>query len=282
MSNIRLTLSAFALFLFTALTANAQLKVPAPSPAQTVKQAFGLGEITIDYSRPSMKGRTIFGDLVPYGKVWRTGANATTKITFSDDVQLEGNPVKAGTYGLYTVPGTDTWEIMLYKDLNLAGNVADYKKENELLRFRVKPMMAAHQVENFTINIDNVTANSGELQLMWDRTIVPIKVTTDIDTRIMKNIETSMGDTRPYYQAASYYYDNNKDLNQALTWVNKAIEQNPKAFFMVHLKAKIQMKQKDYKGAIESAQKSMQLAREAKNEDYVKLNEKLIAEAKKG
>lgn len=283
MKKNRITLLASALLLsLSPLAVSAQqLKVPAPSPSQTVKQAFGLGEVTIDYSRPSVKGRTIFGDVVPYGKIWRTGANAATKLTFTDDVQLEGTPVKAGTYALYTVPGQDSWEVMLYKDLNMGGNVADYKKENELARFRVKPVLTAQQVETFTINMDKVTANSGELQLMWDRLMVPIRVSADIDSRIMKNIDAAMGDTRPYFQAATYYYDNNKDLNQAMTWVNKAIEQNPKAFYMMHLKAKIQMKQKDYKGAIETAQKSIQLSREAKNDDYVKLNEKLIAEAKK-
>lgn len=286
MNKNRITLLASALLLsLSPLAATAQqLKMPAPSPTQTVKQAFGLGEVTIDYSRPSLKGRAVFGDIVPYGKIWRTGANAATKITFTDDVQMEGNAVKAGTYALYTIPGQDNWEVMLYKDLSLGGNVADYKKENELVRFRVKPVLSTHQVETFMINLDNITASSAELQLMWDRVLVPIKLTSDVDSRVMKNIQTAMGpaDTRPYFQAASYYYDNGKDLNQAMTWVNKAIEQNPKAFYMVHLKAKIQMKQKDYKGAIETAQKSIQLSKDAKNDDYVKLNEKLIAEAKKG
>lgn len=285
MNRNRITLLASALLLsLSPLAASAQqLKMPAPSPSQTVKQAFGLGDVTIEYSRPSVKGRTIFGDIVPYGKIWRTGANAATKITFTEDVQVEGTAVKAGTYALYTIPGQDNWEIMLYKDLALGGNVADYKKENEVARFRVKPVLSTHQVETFMINMDNITASSAELQLMWDRVLVPVKLTTDVDSRVMKSIQTAMGpaDTRPYFQAASYYYENGKDLNQAMTWVNKAIEQNPKAFYMVHLKAKIQMKQKDYKGAIETANKSIQLSKEAKNDDYVKLNEKLIAEAKK-
>ncbi len=284
MKRNRFMLLVGALLVLSGFAVNAQqLKVPAPSPLQTLKQAFGLGDITIEYSRPSVKGRTVFGDLVPYGKIWRTGANATTKITFSDDVQLEGNAVKAGTYGLYTIPGQDNWDILLYKDLTLAGNVASYKREQEVLRFRVKPVLNTHKVESLTINIDNITGSSGELQLMWDRVIVPIAITTNIDSRIMKSIETAMGpaDTRPYFQAASYYYDHDKNMSQALTWVTKAIDQNPKAYFMVHLKAKIQMKLKDYKGAVETAQRSLQLAKEAKNDDYVQLNEKLIAEARK-
>lgn len=283
MSKITPIAGAALLALFS-LTANAQqLKVPAPSPAQTVKQAFGLGDVTFDYSRPLARGRVIFGDVVPYGKVWRTGANGTTKVTFSDDVMLEGHPVKAGTYGLYTVPGKESWDIMLYKDLTLAGNVSNYKTEDEILRFSVKPVMNTRTVQSFTINMDNVAPSSARIQLMWEKTIVPIKITTDIDTRVMKSIETAMkpDDTRPYFAAANYYYENDKDMNQALTWVDKAIAQN-NAFFVVHLKAKIQMKMKDYPGAIKSAQESMRLAREAKNEDYVRLNEKLIADATSG
>jgi hypothetical protein len=278
-------LSAIALaavIAFSAATSQAQqIKVPAPSPSQTVKQAFGLGDITIDYSRPLAKGRVIFGDLVPYGSVWRTGANATTKITFSDDVIFEGQSVKAGTYGLYTIPGRESWQVMLYKDLNLAGNVSNYKKEDEVLRVTVTPKANSRMVQSLTINLDNVAPSSATLQIMWERTLVPIKITTDIDTRVMKNIESVMKveDSRPYFQAANYYYENDKDMGQALTWVNKAIEQN-RAFFVVHLKAKILMKMKNYDAAIEAAQESESLAREAKNEDYVRLNEKLIANAR--
>jgi len=260
-----------------------QLKTPAPSPSQTVKQAFGLGEITIDYSRPLARGRAIFGDVVPYGQVWRTGANGTTKITFSEDVMIEGKAVKAGTYGLYTIPGADSWTIMLYKDLMLNGNVASYKQEDELLRVSVKPMASGRYVQSFTIGLDEVAASSATLQIMWEKTIVPVKVTTDIDTRVMKSIETAMkpDDTRPYFAAANYYYENDKDLKQALVWADKAIEQN-KAFYIVHLKAKIQMKMKDYAGAIRTAEESKALAQTAKNEDYVRMNEKIIAQAKSG
>lgn len=276
------TLAGAALFSLCALNVNAQqLKVPAPSPAQTIKQSFGLGEVIIEYSRPVARGRVIFGDVVPYGKIWRTGANATTKVTFSDDVQVEGQFLKAGTYGLYSIPGKDRWEVMFYKDLTLGGNTTNYKEENEVLRVIVEPRANARMVQSFTINMDNVTPTAATLQLMWERTLVPVKIKTDVDTRVMKNIESVMKveDSRPYFQAATYYYENDKDLNQALAWANKAIEQN-RAFYIVHLKAKIQMKMKDYNGAIETAQESLSLAREAKNDDYVRLNEKLIASAK--
>jgi hypothetical protein len=260
-----------------------QLKVPAPSPGATVKQNFGLGEITIEYSRPGMKGRTIFGDVVPFGKIWRTGANATTKVTFTDTVKIEDKTLAPGTYGLYTIPNKDKWDIMFTTDLTLGGNVADYKTDKEVLHVQAKANTTMNKLETFTITIADVTPNSANIVLEWDKTSVPVKVTTDIDSKVMRNITSSMSpdDKRPYFQAASYYYENDKDMNQALIWVNKAIEQN-KAFYVVHLKAKIQMKMKDYKGATESAEQSMALAKDAKNDDYVKLNEKLIAEAKKG
>jgi len=265
----------------TGLKLNAQtLKTPAPSPLQTLKQAFALSDIIIEYSRPGMKGRTIFGDLVPFGKVWRTGANATTKITFGEDVKVEGNPVKAGTYGLYTVPGKDSWDIMLYKDLTLGGSVADYKAENEVLRFKVKPQTIANKVETFTIGIADITPSSCSIELVWDMTRVPIRVTSEIDSVIMKNIDVALAaDTRPYFQAANYYYENNKDMNKALEYVNKAIEVMPR-YFVYHLKSKIQMKLHDYKGAIATAEKSLELAKQDKSDDYIRLNEKLIAEAK--
>jgi hypothetical protein len=258
-----------------------QLKVPAPSPAQTVKQNFALGEVSFEYSRPGVKGRVIFGDVVPFGKVWRTGANATTKITFTEDVKLEGNDVKAGTYGLYTIPNKDSWDIMLYKDLTLGGNVAEYKQENEVLRFKVKPTVLANKIESFTINMDNVLPTSATIELLWENTRVPIMVTTDIDAKVMKNIDASLtNDNRPYFQAASYYYENNKDLKQALTWVNKATEQNPKAYWIMLLKAKIQYKLADKVGGKASVEKTIVLATEDKNDDYVAMAKKLMADNK--
>jgi hypothetical protein len=274
--------AAVVLTLASATIASAQLKVPAPSPLQTVKQAFGLSDITIEYSRPSAKGRMIFGDLVPYGKTWRTGANNATKITFGDDVKIEGKEVAAGTYALYTVPNKDSWEIMLYKDLTLGGNVADYKKENELLRVTVKPKAIAEKKETFTIGISDISSNSANIELVWENTCVVFNVTTDIDSKIMKNIETSViGDNRPYFQAATYYYENNKDLAKASEWVDKAITANPKAYWIMMLKAKIQAKQGDKKAAVESAEKVVTMATEAKNDDYVTMAKKLIAENKK-
>ncbi len=270
---------------FSISTQNLQaqaLKVPAPSPAQTLKQSFALSEITIEYSRPSAKGRAIYGDLVPFGKTWRTGANGATKITFGENVTVEGLAVPAGTYALYSVPNKDSWELMLYKDLTLGGNVADYKATEELGRFKVKPTMLASKVETFTVNIADIAPNMANIELLWEQTRVAFSVKSDIDTKIMKNIETSLAnDTRPYFQAATYYFENGKDIKKASEWVNKAVELNPKAYWIALLKAKIQMKMMDKKGALASAADVVKLATEAKNDDYVKMGEQAIADAKK-
>lgn len=273
-----------ALALSAALgTANAQaLKVPAPSPSQTVKQAFALSDISVDYSRPSAKGRVVFGDVVPFGKIWRTGANGATKFTFGETVKIEGVEIPAGTYALYSIPNKDSWEILIYKDLTLGGDVANYKKENELTRFTVKTKQLSDKVETFTIEFADMTARSTNIVLKWENTSVALAVTAEIDERIMKAIDLNVvNDNRPYFQAASYYYENNKDLAKANEWVDKAITANPKAYWIVLLKAKIQVKLNDKKGAVATAEKVVTLATEAKNDDYVAQAQKLIAENKK-
>jgi len=278
------TIKSFTLALSILLANNAiaqQLKVPAASPTQTVKQAFGISEITIEYSRPSVKGRVIFGEVVTFGKIWRTGANSTTKITFGDDVKIEGVDVKAGTYGFYTIPNADSWEIMLYKDLTLGGNVANYKTENEVIRVKVKPTTLANKVETFTMGLADITSTTANIELTWENTRVAVSVVTEIDSKIMKTIEnTIVQDTRPFYQAANYYYENNKDLKQALEWTDKAINTNPKAYWIVLLKAKIQLKLNDKKGAIATANQVIIMATADKDDSFIKQAEKLIASAK--
>ncbi len=264
------------------LTSHAQtLKTPAPSSTQTIKQNFGLGDITLEYSRPGVKNRVVFGDLVPFGSIWRTGANGSTKLTFTDEVMIAGNKLSAGTYALYSMPNKDEWDFMIYKDLTLGGNVGDYKAENELFRFKAKPMMMANKVETFTMQFADVTSTSIKLELQWDKLSISIPITTEIDAKIMKNIETAMGDTKPYYAAANYYFDNKKDMAKALEWSTKAFENNPKAYWIAHLKAKVQAELKNYKGAMETAELSKKIAMEDKDMGYVKLNEKLIEEVKK-
>lgn len=282
LNKLKTLTGAVVIAAMTSTSLTAQLKVPAPSPTQTLKQAFALSDITVEYSRPSAKGRVVFGDVVPFGTTWRTGANGSTKITFGEDVKVEGTDVKAGTYALYTVPNKESWEIMLYKDLTLGGNVSDYKKENEVARFTVKPTALTEKVETFEINVADITSTTANVELVWEKTRVAFKVTADIDSKIMKNIEsTIVKDTRPYYQAASYYYENDKDLKQALEWADKAMAANPKAYWIVTLKAKIQYKAKDLKGAMATATQAKALATADQDDAYIKMNDKIIADCKK-
>lgn len=261
------------------LNVNAQIKTPAPSPTQTLKQDFGLSSIELVYSRPGVKGRKIFGDLVPYNKVWRTGANSATRIKFNDDVTFGGHALKAGEYALFTVPKENEWEIIINKGSANWGT--EYKMEDDIFRVKAKPMKLDQPVETFTMQFANVKSNSTDLHIMWDRTAVSIPITTDIDTKIMGQINNAMTkDTHPYFQSAMYYLENGKDLNQAVMWFDKGIEQNPKAYYMYYQKALALSKLGKKTEAKVTAQKSMDLARELKNDDYVLLNEKLLAELK--
>ena len=256
------------------------VKTPAPSTTQTIKQDFALSSIEIVYSRPNMKGRVVFGDLAPMGKLWRTGANAATKITFGEDVKVGGMAVKAGSYVLYTVPNKDEWEVVLNKGLNNWGTDG-YKAEEDVAKFKVKSMMLPMNIETFTMQIANVMPASADIQIMWEKTAVSFPVTADIDSKISKSIDNAMNvDNRPYFQAASYYFETGKDLTKALSWADKAIENNPKAFWIMHLKAKIQAKLGDKMAATKTANESIASAKEAKNDDYVALNEKLISSMK--
>lgn len=259
------------------------IKTPAPSPLQTVKQEFALSEISVAYSRPAMKGRKIMGDLVPFNnEVWRTGANQPTKITFGEDVKIEGNNIPKGEYALYTIPAKDEWTIILSKNTALWGAIG-YKQSDDLVRFKAKTAQLPFDVESFTILFANVKPQSLDVQMIWENTAVSFTVNADIDSKIVKQIETAMSptDRRPYETAAAYYLENGKDLKQAFAWANKAVELNPKQYWTEHLKAKIQLKMGDKKGAIASATSSMANAKDQKNPDYVTLNEKLIAEAKR-
>ncbi|MEL7221182.1 MAG: DUF2911 domain-containing protein [Bacteroidota bacterium] len=258
-----------------------QINTPAPSPSSKLMQTVGLVDVTIDYSRPGKKGREIFGNLVPYGKVWRTGANASTKITFSGDVMLEGKSVPAGTYAIYTKPGKSQWTVMLYKDLSLGGRVAGYDEAKELTRFMVTPVANSRSVESFTINVDGMNNTGATINIMWDKVIAPIKMTVDTDAAVIAQIERfAKNPTMPlandYFSAASYYLGLKKDLDKALTWIDKAIEIRPNAFWMVRTKSLIQAEMGEYKEAIKTAEKSMKQAQQANNADYVKLNEDSI------
>jgi hypothetical protein len=265
----------------TLSTVKAQgLKMPQASSAQSLTQEFGLGKITLAYSRPNTKGRKIFGALEPYGQVWRTGANSATVITFTDEVSLEGNKVPAGEYALFTIPDANQWTIILNKTTKQWG-AYEYKQADDVLRFKVKSTKTAQPVETFTMQFANVMPTSADLQLMWERTAINLHLTTDIDSRIMAGIEQAMkGDKKPYFAAAQYYYENGKDLNKALEWVTEAEKTNPKATYYKYWKARIQLKKGDKAAAIATAQEGARLAREEKNDEYVRLNEGVIKQAK--
>jgi len=222
----------FTSFCFAVILSDAQtIKTPQPSPTQTLKQDFGISSIDLIYSRPGMKGRKIFGDLVPFGKVWRTGANSATRIKFSDDVTIGGQVLKAGEYAIYTVPGEKEWELIINKGSANWGT--EYKQEDDILRVKATPVKLDQTIESFTMQFANVKSNSTDLQLMWDKTLVSVPITTDIDKKIMAQIDAALNkDNRPYFQAAMYYLETGKDLNQALAWFDKAIEQTPNAYWV--------------------------------------------------
>jgi len=263
------------------LISEAQLKTPAPSPPQNVKQDFGLASIELAYSRPAVKGRKIFGDLVPYGQVWRTGANNATTITFGDEVTIGGVKLPAGKYGLVTIPDKKSWTIIISKQTDIT-SPQGYKKDMDAVRVTSNVNTTKATVESFTMQFANVKPTTCDLQIMWDKSAVVLPIATEIDSKIMANIEKEMkGDKPPYFEAAVYYMNNGKDLNQALTWFNKAVEAQPDAFWVQHQWANCLAKLGQKNEAKAAALKSKELAIAAKNEDYVKLNDKLLKELAK-
>lgn len=267
-----------ALSILTASVSAQSIKTPAPSPGQTIKQDFALSSIEVAYSRPAMKGRTIFGDLVPFDKMWRTGANSQTTVTFGEDVKVAGKDLKAGKYSIVTIPGRTDWEVIFCTPQTSAFN---YKTADEVARIKVQSITLPFSVENFMIIFGTQTDNTTSIDMLWDKTMVSIPVSADIETKIMADIDKALNkDNKPYYAAAAYYFDNGKDNTKALEWATKAVEAQPEAYWVAHLKAKVQAKAGDKKGAIATAMKSMELAKKGGNADYVALNEKLIASLK--
>ncbi len=258
-------------------TADAQpLRTPQPSTTQTIKQDFGIGNIELSYSRPAVKGRKIFGDLVPFGKVWRTGANNATTLTFSDTVTIGGTKLAPGKYGLLSIPNKDQWTLIISKQTDVTSPAA-YKQESDAARVNVKPVSLKDAVETFTMQFANVKSNSADLQIMWDNVAVSLPITTDVDSKVMAQINNLLNkDNRPYFQAAMFYMETGRDLNQAVSWLDKAIEQNPNAFWVYHQKANALAKLGKKNDAKAAAQKSMEIAKEAQNDDYVELNKKLL------
>ncbi len=264
------------------LTSEAQIQTPSASPAGSVSSTIGLTDVKIEYFRPRLRGRKIFGEkdvMYPHGTIWRTGANDGTKISFSSDVKVENIDVPKGEYLIFTWPGAGEWTVSLYKDLSLGGNTADYDASKEAAKFKVKTKKLVEKVETFTISIDDIAADnkSGKVTLAWENTAVPFTISVDYDAQVMKSIEANTKvNPGNYFQAATYYLETGRDLNKALEWVNLALASNPKAFWMLHQKAKIQKALGDKKGAIETATASMNSAKQANNRDYQNMNQELI------
>lgn len=261
--------------LFAAAGINAQVKMPAPSPTQTIKQDFALGTIEVKYSRPAAKGRKVFGDLVPFNKLWRTGANAATLVKFTDAVEIQGKRVDTGSYVLYTIPGKQSWEIILNKGLTNWG-IDGYKESEDVLRFKVNAKPNTNKVENFTMQFSDIKPESCSLDILWENTTVSIPFTATIKERIRTQLtEALKGDKKPNWLAAQFYneYDNNP--SKALEYANAATKDNPKAFWVWLYKAKIEQAMGNKTAALESSKTSLALAQEAKNDDYVKMNEEL-------
>ena len=269
----RIILSLF-IVVFT-LTVNAQITTPQPSPLQKIEQIVGLTDITVEYSRPGVKGRTIFGDLVPFNEVWRTGANANTKITFSTDVTIDGNKVEKGSYTIFSIPTEKSWDIVIYEETK-SGTPKKLDETKIVAKVNVATQNIPMVIETFTISFDDMTTNTAVLGIMWENTYVGFKIETPVEEMVSNQITTVMNgpSAADYYAAASYYLEADKDIKEAQIWIDKAIEmtaESPK-FFYVRKQALIHAKAGDKKGAIKAAKESLRLAKEAGNAGYIKMN----------
>lgn len=273
-------ITLFIMALALSFLGYSQIQTPQPSPASTLKQMVGLTEVTVVYSRPSMKGRTIFGGLVPYGKMWRTGANANTTVSFSDDVTISGSEVKAGTYALFTEPGSDNWDVYFYSDSNNSGTPANWDESKIAAKVSVQPSALMTAAQTFTISVDNITNNGADLGIWWENTYVSIPFGVPTKSKAMKSIEGMMSGPsgNDYFAAASYYFQEDLDMAKAKEWVDKAVEMNPDAFWVMRQQSLIYAKMGDTKGAIEAAKNSLAAAQKAGNADYVKMNQDSLKE----
>lgn len=258
------------------------LKLPALSPTSKLTQEFSTSNIEISYSRPSMRGRKIFGELVAFGNVWRTGANSATKVKFGEDVTVGGQAVKAGEYAIYTIPGAAEWEIILNKGVGNWGN-AGYDKADDVARFKIAPKALDKNIQTFTINIGNITYSTCNIEMMWEKTKIIIPVKANNEERLSASIDKAINNPNiPYFQAANYYFETDQNLDKAITYVDKALEANPKAFWMWSLKARIAQKMGKKDDAINAANKAMEVAKGSAFEaEYVNNMTKLINSYKK-
>jgi len=281
-NNMRITVLSsifLCLGLVPALTDAQNLKIPQPSTTQRIEQDFGLGSISIAYSRPNTKGRKIFGAMEPYGLVWRTGANAATKLKLTDSISIEGHPLAPGEYALFTIPGANEWTIVINQAANQWGAYS-YDSTKDILRFKEKVARLDKKIETLTIQFANMNVEQGDLQIMWENTLVSIKLTTDVDTKVMANIDQAMqGERKPYYFAAIYYYNHNKDLHKALAWMQEQDKAQPGQYNIKYWIARIQLKLGDKTAAIAAANEGLKLANAEPNAEYIRLNKEVLEDA---
>src|SRR5688572_5483713 len=265
-------------FLYLSISGlSAQISMPQPSPLGTISQKVGLTDVTIAYSRPSAKGRKVFGDLVPYNELWRTGANRSVKFTVSDTVSVGGKKIGKGDYSIFTIPGEKDWTIIINKAVDLSGTNG-YKETDDIVRIST-PVVKNSFTETFTFNFANLTNTSADVEILWEEVRVSFKVEVTVDDKVMKNIQAALNPSAgSYYQAARYYYDTDRDSKQALEWINKSLEIGGEKYWILRTKSLIQAKLGDYAGAIATAEKSKQLALADGDNTYVKMNETSIAE----
>lgn len=261
--------------------AKAQLRLPPASSSQTVTQSLGISTVTLTYSRPNLNDRKIFGGLEPYDEVWRTGANGIPTLTFDGAVTIAGTKVDAGTYGLLTIPGKDRWTVIFSKNSEQWGAYT-YKQEEDLFRFEVKPERLDKPTETFTMSFSDVEPQRAKLNIAWENTKISFDLVVNQDAEIMASIDEAMkSEKKPYFQAAQYYYKNDKDIQKALEWVNEADKAPNPAPYIKYWKARIQLKAGDKQGAIATATQGVEIAKQQNNAEYVKLNGQVIAEAQK-
>jgi len=270
-----------AIAFVVSLSMEAQINTPAPSPAAKVEQKIGLTDVTVEYSRPNMRGRTIFGGLEAYGELWRTGANARTKITFSDDVKIDGQELKAGSYAIFTKPGKQSWEVFFYTEAD-GGGSPEWDESKVAAKMTAEVYQLPMDIETFTITFDDLTSNSGNLGLMWEKTYIAVPIEVPTDSMVEKSIETTMAGSPKgddYYAAAVYYLSEGKDIAKADKWMEKAMAMTEEpAFWQLRQQSLIKAKSGDRKAAIETAKKSLAKAKEAGNDDYVKMNTESLKE----
>ncbi|WP_422859721.1 DUF2911 domain-containing protein [Flagellimonas sp. S174] len=274
----KLVVFMFALTL--CLSAEAQLQTPQPSPSSKLTQTVGLTEVAVEYARPSMRGRAVFGNLVPYDKLWRTGANKNTVVSFSDDVTVDGQTLKAGDYAIFTKPGKTSWEVLFYSDTNNWGTPREWDESKVAAKTTAEVFPIEFPIETFTITIDDLHNNGATLGLMWEKAYVGVKFEVPTAKKADESITKVMAgpSANELYAAASYYYEEGKDLNKAKEWIDKAVSMNDKAYWVMRRQSLIYAKLGDKKGAVEAAKKSLAAAETAGNQDYVKLNKDSLKE----